>query len=487
MKKAVTFSPFTRVEGDLHITVEIADGVVSEARATGTLFRGFETLLRGQEPTDAIVMVPRICGQCGASHSAAAALAIADAASVQAPPNGICCRNIIQAIEAILNNLTHFYLSFAADLAHARYGEEMVRRFTPVKGTSFRDGIRARKAFLAMLGLFAGKWPNTLAIQPGGVTKTITHGEIPRARGTLREFREFVEDRMIGGPLEVLLAVDSLADLDAWMGEADHARSDVGRFIETALTHGLDRIGEGPRRFLSAGGYPQPDGTRLFEAGYDDGERRPADNDEPATPFDAEAVAEHARFSWLEAEPGGRHPFDGSTRPAPDKPEAYTWAKAPRYGGQSAEVGPLARAVVAGLPLARDLLVRCGATVFPRMLLRLREIVLLVREVERWLDQLDPDEPFCVPTPPIEEGMGVGLVAAPRGVLGHWLRVEQGHIRNYQVVTPTGWNLSPRDSDGHPGPLEEALVGTPVDDPTDAVNVAHIVRSFDPCLFCTVH
>jgi hydrogenase large subunit len=79
------------------------------------------------------------------------------------------------------------------------------------------------------------------------------------------------------------------------------------------------------------------------------------------------------------------------------------------------------------------------------------------------------------------------VVEAPRGTLGHWLRVEGGKVRNYQIVTPTGWNLSPRDSDDRPGPLEMALAGTPVPDPDHPVAMSLVVKSFDPCLFCTVH
>jgi hydrogenase large subunit len=78
-------------------------------------------------------------------------------------------------------------------------------------------------------------------------------------------------------------------------------------------------------------------------------------------------------------------------------------------------------------------------------------------------------------------------VEAPRGTLGHWIQAEGGRIRNYQIITPTGWNLSPRDSQDQPGPLESALVGTPVPDPERPVEMSHVVKSFDPCLFCTVH
>jgi uptake hydrogenase large subunit len=86
------------------------------------------------------------------------------------------------------------------------------------------------------------------------------------------------------------------------------------------------------------------------------------------------------------------------------------------------------------------------------------------------------------------EANGIGLTEAARGALGHWLRVERGRIANYQIVAPTTWNFSPRDAGGVPGALEAALVGAPVHDgEATPVAVQHIVRSFDPCMVCTVH
>ncbi len=89
--------------------------------------------------------------------------------------------------------------------------------------------------------------------------------------------------------------------------------------------------------------------------------------------------------------------------------------------------------------------------------------------------------------PRAASGTGMGLLEAPRGILGHWIRVEEGRIQNYQIITPTGWNLSPRDAGDCSGPLEEALVGAPVADPDRPAAVSSIVKSFDPCLYCTVH
>ena len=105
-----------------------------------------------------------------------------------------------------------------------------------------------------------------------------------------------------------------------------------------------------------------------------------------------------------------------------------------------------------------------------------------------WIDALRPGEPFHVPTRPLAECAGVGLTEAARGSLGHWLTIEDGRIRNYQIISPTTWNFSPRDELGTPGALEQALLDTPVDDGArQPVAVQHIVRSFDPCMVCTVH
>jgi len=184
---------------------------------------------------------------------------------------------------------------------------------------------------------------------------------------------------------------------------------------------------------------------------------------------------------------GGVHPFDGESNPAPDRTEAYSWAKAPRYAGQPAETGPLARMVNGRDPLIVDLMGRHGPSVFLREIARLHETVRLLSQIGVWLDEVNPEEPFYHQMSKARSGEGMGLVEAPRGLLGHWLQVEAGKIRNYQIVTPTGWNLSPRDSDDRPGPLETALVGTPAADPDRPVAISHVVKSFDPCLFCTVH
>ncbi|MGE5621402.1 MAG: nickel-dependent hydrogenase large subunit, partial [Candidatus Bathyarchaeota archaeon] len=201
--------------------------------------------------------------------------------------------------------------------------------------------------------------------------------------------------------------------------------------------------------------------------------------------LDPGRITEDTRHAWLaDSEP--LSPAAGRTVVDANKADAYTWCKAPRYGGQVVEVGALARQMVDGHGLVRDYVGRHGASVTARVAARMLELARVVPLMETWIKALVPGEPFCSQGEVPEEGLGMGLVEAARGGLGHWLSIKRGRIERYQIVAPTTWNFSPRDGEGRPGPLELALVGVPAGDgalPT----VQHVVRSFDPCMVCTVH
>lgn len=175
------------------------------------------------------------------------------------------------------------------------------------------------------------------------------------------------------------------------------------------------------------------------------------------------------------------------TQPNADKPGAYSWAKSPRYDDNVVEVGPLARMIIGKDPLVLDMAKTLGPSVYTRILARLHEDVRLLKQMREWLLQINPDEPFYTKPEIPQNAMGSGLTEAARGALGHWINIEDGRIKNYQVITPTAWNISPRDSNDNPGAVEQALIGTPVEDGNNPVEVAHVVRSYDPCLVCTVH
>jgi hydrogenase large subunit len=199
-------------------------------------------------------------------------------------------------------------------------------------------------------------------------------------------------------------------------------------------------------------------------------------------------IVEDARHAWLADDGAALPPAVGLTLPQIDKPDAYTWNKAPRLDGQVLETGALARQLADGQPLIRALWQRSRGNVLTRVLARSLELARLVILAEQVLRAIVPEAECCVEAHLPDHADAYGLCEAARGSLGHWLSIRNGRIANYQIIAPTSWNFSPRDRQGTPGALEAALVGAPVaEGDKTPVAVQHIVRSFDPCMVCTVH
>lgn len=475
--------PFNRVEGDLEVTLDIVDGRVAAAWVNSPLYRGFEQILEGKAPMDALVFVPRICGICSVAQSAAAARALADAAGLPVPDNGRLAANLTLATENLADHLTHFYLYFMPDFAAAEYADqpwyaEVAARHRAQTGTAIAEALAARARFMHAMGLLAGKWPHTLAVQPGGTTRPLTGSEIFRLQRIVREFRHFLEARLFAAPLEAVAELDGPDALARWRTAGQGG--DLRRFLDLADRLDLWSLGRSGARFLSVGAYDEGEGENLFAPGvwHDGG----------VSAFDSRQVREdlsHARYA---AGAEAQAPGEGHTVPLFDKPGAYSWCKAPRLAGEVCETGALARQLIDGQPLVRALVAHHGGGVGARVLARLLEFSRVVPAMERWLGEFDLAAPWCVQPVFAEDCAGVGLVEAARGALGHWLTVRRGILHGYQIVAPTTWNFSPRDAAAQPGALEAALVGVPAAE-TGALPAAvhHVVRSFDPCMVCTVH
>jgi hydrogenase large subunit len=294
----------------------------------------------------------------------------------------------------------------------------------------------------------------------------------------LAEFRSFLERTLFGDKLEAVAALDSEAALYAWM-ESRARSADFPRFLNIARDLGLQHIGRATDRFISYGAYADGDAA-VFKPGLWADDRLQA--------LDIGAIREDVTSSWMAGDIA-LAPQEGRTLPQPDKESAYSWCKAPRLSGQVVETGALARQMVAGHPLLRDMVGRHGASVTARVVARMVELALVVPEMETWLSQFLPGDAYCLPSLELENARGVGLIEAARGGLGHWLDVRDGKIYNYQVIAPTTWNFSPRDAAGEPGALEQALVGLEAEEGGNSAPLAvqHVVRSFDPCMVCTVH
>jgi hydrogenase large subunit len=475
--------PFNRVEGDLEVELEIEQARVKSAQVSSSLYRGFEQMLQGKEPGDALVYTPRICGICSVSQSVAAAQALADLQGVIPPPNGELAINLILANENLADHLTHFYLFFMPDFAREIYRDEpwyslIETRFRAQTGTAVREMLPARAQFMHLMGLLAGKWPHSLAIQPGGTTRGIEIQERARLQAILFGFRRFLETTLFGDTLENISTLDSLASLDAWIEDRPPESSDFRRFLAVAGALDLHQLGRGNDRFMSYGAY-RLQGERIFRQGL---------WDKAEQPLDTALISEDVSHSWMVHQKNPRHPFEGITLPDADMEQGYSWCKAPRLDGQVVEVGALARQQVDGQPLIRALVAESGGNVRNRVIARLLEIARVVMLMEAWVRELKPGEAICNHKPFPKDAQGFGLVEAARGSLGHWIKIKKGRIFNYQIIAPTTWNFSPRDGAGQPGALELALVDAPLrPGERDPVSVQHIVRSFDPCMVCTVH
>ena len=243
---------------------------------------------------------------------------------------------------------------------------------------------------------------------------------------------------------------------------------------------------------------------------------------------DPEQVQEFVAHSWYKYpdENKGLHPWDGVTDPnfelGPntkgtktniqeiDEGAKYSFVKAPRWRGHAMEVGPLARYVIAyargneeikaqvdgllgalGLPLtalfstlgrtaARGLECSWAAhkmrVVFDDMMANLKAGDTATSNMDLW-------EPSSWP----KDTKGVGRVEAPRGALGHWVHIKDSKIENYQAIVPTTWNASPRDPAGNIGAYEAALLGTPMVNAEQPLEILRTIHSFDPCLACATH
>jgi hydrogenase large subunit len=450
-----TIFPMTRVHEPLRIDVQVENGKVVDAWVGGLLFRGMESMLTGRDPRDVSLFTQRICGICSSAHAMAATMAQQQAFGIKATPNGQLISNLIVIADMVQNHLRHFYLLALYDyvqgpdmppwtprlsgdyrlpkktnddiLGHARQGLEMA--------------IRAHE----MLAIFGAKAPHSQTILPTGVTQPATAERLMAFGGILQEIKKWVETVHM---LDVMTIADYYSDYYT--------------------------IGTGYGNLLSFGMLSTPTTSEpVFAAGIITGKGSPE-------VLDAVHITESVQYSWYDDEKGNRHPAEGITVPDRDKPEAYTWVKAPRYKGLPYEGGPLARAWMNG-----DY--RKGVSVMDRLVARQLEVVKLCRLAADWLELIIPNGPTFQPYTPLPHCHGVGLMDTMRGPLGHWMTIRDNKVSHYQIVTPTSWNFAPRDSQGLRGPVEQALLDTPVADADSLIEVGRVVRSFDPCFTCAIH
>jgi len=283
-------------------------------------------------------------------------------------------------------------------------------------------------------------------------------------------------------------------------------------------------LGEGLGNFMSYGDFPLIDGSDPNKAGdlfFPRGIILDRDLSK-VHPLDSDSITEYVSHSWFkyDDESKGLHPSEGQTNinytgPKPpyeflEVEGKYSWLKAPRYEDKAMEVGPLARMLIAyasGHERVKfwvdAVLTKLNApatvlfSTLGRVAARCVETIVLAEQLAPWTNELAAnigkgdlrihENDHWAPATWPAESMGWGWTEAPRGALGHWIHIKDGKIANYQAIVPSTWNGSPRDAHGLPGAYEAALVGTPVADPNQPVEILRTIHSFDPCMACAVH
>ena len=503
--KRITVDPVTRIEGHLKIDVEIENGVVKDAWSSGTMARGIEILLKGKDPRDASYVTSRICGVCYSVHQLCSAYALDDAFGAKVPTGGTLLRNLVMGAEYIYDHVLHFYHLTALDyldiMAIAKYNGKdkelnavkdkivglvksndtypLTPRYEPdefcvndpdvVIGAvkHYLDALSMQAKARNMGAIFGGRQPHYQSIVAGGITQLPDLNQVLKFKTMLDEQAKFVND--VYFPDVIAFGTGPLLPL---------ATGGVGGGHYNYLSYGALQV-KPPRKDL------------LFPAGV-------ITDMDPANiqvrKFDPAKITESVKHAWYESSKP-LHPSVGETRFDLDKEDAYTFVKAPRYDGYSMEVGPLARLLVAKDPTLLDLVkqgVKPGAVA--RHACRAIETKMVVDACYKWIDQLiaEMTKPgfkihdsahWEIP----DDGEGVGFYEPPRGALGHWIKIKDKKIENYQAIVPTTWNASPRCEQEVRGQYEESLIGVPVPDPDNPINVVRVIRSFDPCLACAIH
>ncbi|CAN5832863.1 nickel-dependent hydrogenase large subunit [soil metagenome] len=528
----VDFDPVTRVAGALafHTVADLKAGKIVEARSMATLFRGYEVIMVGRDPRDAIFITSRACGVCGGVHAGCSAMATEMAIGAQPPPLGILIRNLLLVLEFLYDNPLHLHLLAGPDysavivdqtnpsllerarnteLAHTeihgfRTMYDLMEDLNPLTGRLYLEALHMTRVAREAYVLIGGKYPHPQTMVPGGMSTTVTLSVMNEMLVRILQFVDYAK--------KVAMIWEDLTD---FFYQANPRYMEVGarraHLIDTGIfddAEAYDATYEGAaewgdRRWMTPGVIV--DGklvtTNLHQIN-----------------MGLEEFVEHSFYDeWTgdgrqqryAADPSGNplspfHPWNKVTKPRPQGQnwkEKYTWDTAPRWDRLAMEAGAYARlwnsAVARKIP-ENPFIESTGHSL--RILLQkgaLPETVLEWRVPDVWnAFERNRARAYCVgwstaialnlwqlaaerlklgdtrtstkfEIPQRGERRGVGFWGAGRGYLTHHLVLDRGAVSNYQIVTPSTWNAAPTDRWGQPGPYEEAVLNTPLLEESD--------------------
>lgn len=540
--------PITRIEGHLRVEMEVDNGVVTDAWVSGGCFRGMELVVQDRTPEDAAQIVQRICGVCPVSHTHASSLAGEAAYGIVIPNQARIIRNLVEGGQFLHSHILWLYTLAALDYVNplnalnANVGKaydlmeaagtscstdlktlmSTLTKFANngqlsiFSGGWFLDGqapeaykldpeadlictahyleaLNMQAKASEICGLIGGKMPHIMTLVPGGTAFVPTEEKLDELYSITREIRDWVDSTMLP---------DTKIIASAYPEALGFGRG-CGRYVAWGVFQRENF--EMADRYMPSGVVYTNDGLRLEDP-------------------DPSLIKEYVGHSWYVGD-SDLNPKEGVTDPLYTEyyvagteheenghmigtvNDRYTWSKGPSYNGECMEAGPFSRVLAAYLrggeknayivnnldKLMADLnltLPQLQSTL-GRVAARQVECSYIAHLMVDWVDELiealkgGDSEYFRAPEH--LTGYGCGMWEAPRGALYHDEHVDNGRITGYQIIIPTTWNIAPRNAEGVRGPMEQALIGTPVANVDAPINALRTVHSFDPCTACAVH
>lgn len=452
----IRIDPISRVSGLLEIKVEIENNVIVEAQSSGLQFRGFEAMFRGRLPLDMPYLTARTCGICSTHHTLTSTLALEKALNILPQFNGVVIRELANGFELLQNHIRHFYQFVLPDYVNIE-GVNPLGKADPatadfrlpsdvnakLAANYFTSIPISRKTHTALAAL-VGKAPHPHGIFVGGSTTNMTIIQYNEVKSMLNEISAFVDSVLIPDMSTIATYYSDYYNL--------------GNSYNNFLSESLFSEEKFPVQYTSGGA--------LING--------------VLRPINLDSIIEDLKYTWADAPNDTATLSSDLSIPNADKPNAYSWVTAPRYQGYPVEVGPLARMYISGLYTR-------GTSAMDRLIARILETQEICKAMKGLIEIVSfvPSAQTIWEIP--DTAQGTAISSATRGLLIHSLEIENKLIKNYKLIPPSNWNMSPKDNKGIRGACENALIGTPIKNIENPVEIGRIVRSFDPCLNCAAH
>lgn len=443
-----------RIEGEARLACSWKNNVISDARIEFLNFRGFELILEGKAPLDALVYTPRICGICGQAHLHTTVNALENiykniGHELTITKKAKLLREIGLNIEIIDSHIKWFYMFIMPDIT--KLSNNNYSSYSPLKGEKWLKALGVASETIKALAIIGGQWPHTSYMLPGGVVSDPTLLDLTSMQNYLDQAIKFFEHDFVGMDFENYLSSSGLKDLNKING-------DLKDFINLGFEHDLEKIGMAYDKHIVLGK------STLFKSGRI--------NKRLSTKIDLSRISEETNFTY-------------NVEKELDSKDAYGWAKNAMYSNEFYETGPLSRALIQNRKFIKEIHKEYKDSVFTRVMARMDELARLLYMTKELIKQVDiSEESFIKPEialNEIDEAKAVGVVEACRGSLLHEVSIKEGKIETYNVITPTVWNLGPGNKDNY-SIAQKAIIGN-----TSIEKAKIVLRSFDVCSVCTTH